>query len=478
MITPRIIECPFENVSRKLTGGYYLYAHPDLRLSEFKMNGSSLILLGDLFGYDGTHQGNLEILEDLCRKEPEDMLQQLDGYTGCFVLIIMTGMRIVLAHDAMAAKKIYYFQDGDKAWMASQPHLLAGITGQHPSASGSKTTYYKSEDFRRLNNASIGNTTMYDRIFQVMPNHCFEPGTLKPMRYWPRKRVEAIPLDECIEMCIPLIKGYVENIASRYDVMLPVTAGKDSRTLLSATRDVRDRVYYYINLEKNMNKRMKDVRIPEKLFRSIGLEYHVLDVDIPVEDDFREVYFKNNCLASEYYLPNIYNYYLHFGDRVNLPGHIATGANWWWPNQKDSVRLPTLVRLNGLQGYEHAREAYTAWLDGAGPRCRDCGFNLIDLFYWEERLGNWGTQVQLDKEMAQLEFNPFNSRLLAGTILSIKERVAIDKGSYLLNRGIIERLWPELLSVPINPSIKNRFVRVLEFLGWEEQFFHLWFRYF
>jgi hypothetical protein len=80
-------------------------------------------------------------------------------------------------------------------------------------------------------------------------------------------------------------------------------------------------------------------------------------------------------------------------------------------------------------------------------------------------MANWGTQVQMDKDMAQMDINPYNSRLLAETILSVDRYHSIGVGSYPIHRGINMNLWPETMSVPINPGLKNSIFKVAESLG-------------
>ena len=57
----------------------------------------------------------------------------------------------------------------------------------------------------------------------------------------------------------------MKSISNRYSVMLPVTAGKDSRLLLSATSDIRNKVFYYINKGSQLNNKHHDIVIPGKL---------------------------------------------------------------------------------------------------------------------------------------------------------------------------------------------------------------------
>jgi hypothetical protein len=86
------------------------------------------------------------------------------------------------------------------------------------------------------------------------------------------------------------------------------------------------------------------------------------------------------------------------------------------------------------------------------------------LFYWEERLANWGTQVQIDKDIAQEDLIPFNSRQLIHYFFSI-EPVHIDRPDFLFFKKIIGNLWCELLITPTNPTAKNKMSKLIHRMG-------------
>lgn len=100
-----------------------------------------------------------------------------------------------------------------------------------------------------------------------------------------------------------------------------------------------------------------------------------------------------------------------------------------------------------LDFVERELAAWTADLGEAGAN----GYSVLDMLYREQRLGNWGAQFPAEQDIAVEEFSPFNCRLLITTMLSAprSRRAAPD---YPVYRRIIEEAWPELLTVPFNPS--------------------------
>lgn len=467
LLAPREIDCPFSHGLERLPEGWCLYVHPDLPLAKLNRPGNNFYLLGDIFDFRGDHKGNEEILREVVDASPDSktFLKNLEPYTGCYVVIFVFGGSIRLAGDATATRKLFFRRESGQTWCASHLHLLARVLNIPLSGDPSKTAYMNSPRFEALNKGGIAATTAYDGINQVLPNHCLEAGEGTVTRFWPDEPREPLSVKEVVELSTTMIGGFMHHIASRYDIMLPITAGKDSRTLLAATREIRENVFYYINRNSQSDLTIPDFTLPAELTRRLGIEYHILDTDIRVDPGFEEIFHENNPHALKQYLPMIYNYYLHFGNRVNIPGSVATGGQWWYPVFRKHKTTDTLLDINQLGSFPHAREAYASWLDGCRPWCERTGFELLDLFYWEERLGNWGTQVQVDKDMAQLDINPLNSRLLVKIMLSVEPIHALEFGSYPVNRGINMNLWPETMSMPINPGMKNRMLRLVERMG-------------
>ena len=478
LLAPREVNCPFKYNLLKVKEGYFLYVHLDLPLTHYSNGNLNLFLLGDIFDYEPDNKSNLAILGELAAGNStiDKLLAGLERYMGCFVLVVVMDDQVRIVNDPYATRKIFWSQMKGEIWCASNLHLLARILGHQLSEGESQRAYRSSERFVSLNNGGIAAATSYDEIKQVLPNHFLkiEDGTVE--RFWPLEKRIPLSVTEVVEKTYRLIEGYVHNIASRYEVMLPITAGKDSRTLLAATRELHEEVFYYINKVRGSDTSIPDFTLPVELSRRLGIDFHVLDADIEVDEDFERIYFENNPHALGQFLPMIYNYYLHYEGKVNLPGSIATGGQWWYPIYRKNKTVDTLLDINKLGEFSHAREAYSDWLKDCRPSCDNTGFELLDLFYWEERLGNWGSQIQQDKDIAQLDINPFNSRLLVKIMLSVEPTHTLEFASYPVNRNINMKLWPETMSMQINPGRKNTLLRMVEKFGLLGVFYRIKYR--
>lgn len=464
VLTAFTIECPFLYNVQTINEGYFLYTHVDLNVTTLTGNQRKIVLLGDLFDFENPAKSNNEIISDLFALDLFNLIQKVAGFCGRYVIILADKDQIYLIHDAASSRKVYYYHHKGVVCCASQPHLIAKVLDLELTSNESKLSFYGSKEFIRLNNSNLGNTTCYDNVYQLIPNHYLHLNTCTSTRYWPNKRIEQLPLDEIAERCSVMIKGFMESIAKRYDVMLPVTAGKDSRLLLSATYNFKDKVFFYINKENRLNDKSYDITIPKKLLPKLNLDFHILDPYIEIDDTFRKIYFENNRFASTTYLPPIYNYYANYSNKINLPGIFVNIIEDVFELHHCEINAMELAKLIHVEKYDYAIEYYSDWLNECKDICQDCNINVLNLLYWEERIANWGTQIQLDKDIAQDEIIPYNSRLLMEIMLSAKLKYR-EKPDFTIFSAITQKLWPEALQEPCNPDFKQNILKISKNLG-------------
>ena len=117
-----------------------------------------------------------------------------------------------------------------------------------------------------------------------------------------------------------------------------------------------------------------------------------------------------------------------------------------------------------MRGNSFAIKQYEKWLSETTGIYEDFGINILDLFFWEQREANWGSMNQIEADVAHESFFPYNCRRLLEILLSANEKYRMPP-NYELNRKLVSYMWPEALSVPINPypprTRTKLFVRML-----------------
>jgi len=104
----------------------------------------------------------------------------------------------------------------------------------------------------------------------------------------------------------------------------------------------------------------------------------------------------------------------------------------------------------GWNQHEFIVESISNWLKETKKIENNFGYYVVDMFYWEQRLGNWQAQSQLEWDIVQEAITPFNHRELLDIGLGVENQYKC-KPHFHLFPMIAEYLWKETLSEPINP---------------------------
>ena len=105
-------------------------------------------------------------------------------------------------------------------------------------------------------------------------------------------------------------------------------------------------------------------------------------------------------------------------------------------------------------GIEYVIDEYGKWLLTAGDIAKKYNYSILELFNWEERNGNLYTAFQVDKDIAQEEFTPYNCRRLMEVFLSVPNKYR-DIHTNVYFRAMMKHLWPELVTIPFNPNLEK-----------------------
>ena len=109
-----------------------------------------------------------------------------------------------------------------------------------------------------------------------------------------------------------------------------------------------------------------------------------------------------------------------------------------------------MAKLMNYPNQRFVQREIVRWLDTVPDGVQRHPFHLLDLLYWEQRMGNWGAMFQAEGDVAIEEVCPFNNRNLLATLLNTPRQLRL-KPNYPLYRDLIARMWPELLEFPFNP---------------------------
>jgi hypothetical protein len=433
---------------------FMLYAHPDLPQSEYSEGKKRLILLGDLYDPDNFEFDNSEILASLINNNSIiKLLESSFKYAGRFVLFFILNESVYVFHDSGASRKIYYTVGMESMWCGSKPHVIAKYSGINKTSDKTVLDFYNSDDFKLHENADVYTNTIYDNIKHLPANFYLDIQMGKAFRYWPNKKLIETSLDQGVERGAKMLSGILKSINFRYNLMIPVTAGFDSRLILAATKEIKNDPYFYILKNRDMSDSHQDITIPSRLLSKQGLTLNIIEYSNDVDKEFREIYFKNDEFANEKFLPIIYNvFYKRFQDKINLPGLLSGISRNYFDTYKKNITADILVKRFKYENNKLAYNSFKEWIDGVQEIAYELKYDIGDLFNWEENNGNLHTKVQSNKDIAQDEFAPFNCRNLLITFLSVPKKYR-NRYTNIFYKAMIKYMWPELLSEPFNPNL-------------------------
>jgi hypothetical protein len=440
-------KCPFFHITYNIGDKYKLFLHQDLLHDKIEYSGRLVFLLGDIYDFENPKLNNSEILSAFAGSSFEELLVKTSKYAGRFVFLFYSGDEIKMFHDASASRKIYYANVNDSVHCSSNPYLLANALQLEHSKDESINIYYNSDRLIGNNFGHKGDRTPYDEVLQLLPNHYIKVDPIFSIkRYFPREFVLDKSDKEIVQESIKMLKGFLESASHRYPLMMPITAGYDSRVLLAVSKDIKDRVFYYLNVRKQ-TLNSTDARLHKKMLSKLGLEFNLLHIKDDYPNEFKEMCIRNNPFIGQNFIGVFHNYLTNYANHLNLPAQIIPIINHSYKYRYMDLSFVNDFYSNWLCKFEKS-EPYVKKYDKG------------ELLFWEDYFPNRQTQLLQDKDIAQEEFYIFNSSYLLALMLSYTKKYR--KSPYRrLHKEIIKELWPELLKFPFNPSFKEQFKNIL-----------------
>lgn len=433
---------------------YYLYTGEDLEYEIVKKEKIELHLMGPIFDWQDNQLNNKQILKRISQETSfKDILTICNKYCGQFVIIVKFQDNLYLFHDATGQKEVYY--DESFNCMGTQPKLLGLSVELEEHIDKDAIEYYQSEHFKKKC-LFVGDTTHKKNIFHLLPNHLLELNKKKTSRFFPIQKVEEQPTEIIAKKCAEMLKGYISSISHRYNLKMAVTGGYDSRVLFLASLDVKCK--YYVSKHSYMDDKHYDIVIPKNLT-------NIYDKDFTVEvDTEKSASETNNNYLNDIDFPRFLNKSRSKDNYTLINGSISEIARNYFGYHKNAT-AKDLCFLSGYSTSSFAIKQYSSWLKN--KMCFNInGYNYLDMFYWEEKMGNWAAKSKTETyALGKDVIYPFNSRDLLCLLLSTnrKNRDSHFNRLYDLIISELSKNRKEIEEMPINPCRKQTIIRLMKY---------------
>ncbi|MCW6529344.1 hypothetical protein NED98_03700 [Sphingomonas sp. MMSM20] len=401
------------------------------------------IILGNAFDIaSGDFIDGSEFLDIENAAEPAAALETLYGRLyGSFVLIVRIGQRYFLYLDACGTMSVVYSRD-------------RGVAGATATAILSDREYdqlFRDELYEKLDIAKQGwftaGLTAHRSVARLLCNHRLDLQSMESSRHWPVDApIRAVDPAPVLEEIIAITRANIDCFYGKYRTAIALTAGQDSRALLSIARHLANEILAYTVAAGTPGADL-DADIAAQLACIAGIKYKRLH---PVPDDgvsARQWHYRCGQAVGGG-LDAIYTS-LRQLDCVEaiLEGNVAEVARgFFWKNSdhaKTTIDAQALCGRFGLPPNTETLEAISQWLEDVPAG--DAQF-ILDLAYLELRVSPWafaGSYV----DPPLLHFSPLASRAV---ICRMFELPTAFKRDNLFGSAIVGSEWPELLALPFN----------------------------
>lgn len=437
---------------------FQIYVHQDIELTINNFGHVKLALIGFVIDPSQPKQTNAEVLNGIGREinSIDDVSRCLYSLSGRFTLLVSISERMYVFHDACGLRSVFYAQHKDKVYMGSQPSILEYVI---PLEKGDKFAAFNNSSYKEnhIEYWLPSNCIIYENVNQLVPNHYLQLKDLRQIRYWPTNQIQSKGVEEVVESVAKMLTNLIKAGSNRFDLALPLTAGWDSRILLASCKDIAEDLYFYTLQYRDLNAASPDIKIPKKILGSFNFAHHLINCNQEPDPSFKEVYFQNVSFAHANWCKIAYGIFLEYPqDKVCLKGSCSEVCRcFYYPSgrHKQIRGVEQLIALvKGWDELAFIKGPLSMWLGEAKKVNKKYSVDILDLFYWEHRVGNWQAQSQLEWDIVQEEFTPFNHRGLLETMLGIPPKYRCGGKDNILYSKIIKKLWPEVLREPVNPK--------------------------
>ena len=428
--------------------------------------GPDILLIGYLIDPAAPAATDEEIVRSIGSRYagPSSVVESLRALSGRFVLLVDGPDESYVFHDACGLRPVYYGPTKAGLTISSDPALQAYF-GEIDLAyrPGFWDSAYRKDDVEPW---IPGGVSLVEGIDQLSPNHYLRCATAEAVRHYPDRRLPAAgSVSDVVAEVASILRGSIEAAARRWPLTLPLTAGVDSRTVLAASRDhIAGISVYTLDMESGATPSL-DTQVAAEITSTIGVPHHVLRPDRSPSADYTEAFIRSTVNPHlERRGANIWNTRASFPGSVILNGNALEVARcFYYPSgTHPAITQPgqLLDLVKGWAGIGFVAEQVTSWFASANGVAHSTGVDILDLFYWEHRMGGWGAQNFMESGIAHEVFPPFNNRALLELLLTVpaEQRHAPD---YRLFRLLWQEMWPELLGPPVNPGAPLRGIKDL-----------------
>ena len=470
--------------NKAIIGGWHVEAGELCKVSVSSKREVSVCVIGNTIDSHGELENENDTASFLSgAKNINRIAKRTSRLGGYWVLLIDIKGKVLAMNDCCGLLPIYYHKKKENKIIGSSISKIA----KHVNENKSKlfNSIKDPEDFfsaerlmrgeysgnKKLKDSSLPlGVTPYSSIKKLLPNRIIRLDSFESDRVFPVKSIRSNDVKSASNDIIIKMTNIIRHIGEKFgNVRLPLTSGMDSRVLFAICEksNIKYRSFTYVleGVEKNKGSAEsefgRDALVAKNICRRYGVEHDTIEMktDIDVKDVTSML---NNIdyLVSSSTLPYEFKSLKEYLPKEStvLNGSVSEIGRplYGFGCLPDfSMHASLLANISGHQSIASIRSMFDEWIKESKDVSAEYGIGVMDLLYWEERMGNWQSSFQQQLRPITNVITPYNCRSVIRDFLSVsyKKRVANK-----VHKNILSIFDPNLLSYPINPPYGNDYL--------------------
>ena len=202
----------------------------------------------------------------------DELYDYIDYLGGRHIIVYGQGEQAYLLQDATGMRSACYHRE--RLLVASHYNIIQNIV--HAERSEFVKTYCEMENRPWL---LPGNTTPYEDIMILMPNHRLSLTSLQMKRFFPRKPHLHVDVNEAMDYIADCCARQMEVLSQNRKLMFSITKGNDARITLASTKGKTDDHVFYTYFGQNDPSQMSDYNF----VREFAKKHHLNHIGVPCE---------------------------------------------------------------------------------------------------------------------------------------------------------------------------------------------------
>ena len=205
-------------------------------------------------------------------KNIEDVVAFEKDLGGKYIILFKCDERYYIQGDATCSIPIYYNTAGYFICSSNCQYIV-----------DAKKYHTDSEYLSIRNSGDIFQAMPYDitpyrQIKQLIPNHYLDINKQAATRFINAKGIQkTIAIKEATDIVLPMIERILALYLQNYQIYCPITAGRDSRVVLSFLMKCKAEISCYTIKLPEHNEKTQDIAIPIALCKKEGIAHNLVE---------------------------------------------------------------------------------------------------------------------------------------------------------------------------------------------------------